>query len=126
MSAAAKMRPTEVNIKMGTKTYSYRLSKEMADSIKRILENIVKNYDTDEETVSMDEAFPEMKDPKIRIATMFRGLRFKNNLTQKELAERLGLDQSDVSKIEKGKRPIGKALAHRIEKEFGDDYRLFL
>jgi len=126
MSAAEKMHPTEVRIKTGKKTYSYQLTEEMAEHIKKLIENVVKNYDPNEETVSIYEAFPHLKDPQIRIATMFRGLRFKNNLTQKELAKRLGLDQSDVSKIEKGKRAIGKALAKKIEKEFGDDYRLFL
>lgn len=60
-----------------------------------------------------------------RIGIIFRGIRIKNDLTQAEVAERLGIDQSDVSKIEKEKRPIGKALA-KIEKEFGIDYRRLL
>ncbi len=65
-------------------------------------------------------------DPVKRIGIIFRGIRFKNDLTQAEVAKRLGIDQSDVSKIEKGKRFIGKALAKKIEKEFGIDYRRFL
>ena len=73
-----------------------------------------------------EEIFPDLKDPEKRVGVIFRGIRFKNNLTQDEVAKRLGIDQSDVSKIESGKRPIGKALAKKIEEEFAIDYRRFL
>ncbi|HRO67803.1 MAG TPA: helix-turn-helix transcriptional regulator [Pseudobdellovibrionaceae bacterium] len=79
-----------------------------------------------EEVVPADQVFPKIQDAEKRIGIVFRSLRFKHDLTQAEVAERLGIDQSDVSKIEKGKRSIGKALAKKIEKEFGIDYRRFL
>ena len=82
--------------------------------------------DSNEGAIPAEEVFPDIKDPAKRIGIIFRGIRFKSNLTQAEIADRLGLDQSDVSKIEKGKRPVGKALAKKIEKEFGIDYRRFL
>lgn len=52
----------------------------------------------------------------------------KNGMQTKcfEVAARLGLDQSDVSKIERGERAVGKGLAKKIQKEFGIDYRRFL
>ncbi|HWU44546.1 MAG TPA: helix-turn-helix transcriptional regulator, partial [Bdellovibrio sp.] len=61
-----------------------------------------------------------------RVGIIFRGIRFKHDLTQAEVAKKLGLDQSDISKIENGRRSIGKALAKKIEKEFGIDYRRLL
>lgn len=81
---------------------------------------------TDRDSVPASDVFPDLKDPQKRIGIVFRGIRYKNDLTQAEVAKRLGIDQSDVSKIEKGKRPVGKALAKKIEKEFGIDYRRFL
>ena len=73
-----------------------------------------------------EEVFPDLRDPQKRIGITFRGIRYKNNLTQAEVAKRLGLDQSDVSKIERGERSVGKVLAKKIQKEFGIDYRRFL
>ena len=70
--------------------------------------------------------FPDLGDPQRRIGIIFRGIRYKHHLTQVQVAQRLGLDQSDVSKIEKGKRAIGKALAKKVQHEFGIDYRRLL
>jgi len=56
----------------------------------------------------------------------FRGIRSKNRITQEQLAQKLGITQAEVSKIESGKRPIGKKLAKKIEKIFKMDYRRFL
>jgi plasmid maintenance system antidote protein VapI len=42
------------------------------------------------------------------------------------MAEKIGVNQGDLSKMEKGARPIGKKLAMRIGKALGIDYRRFL
>ena len=39
---------------------------------------------------------------EINIGEKLRSLRQKNNLTQKELAERTGINQADISKLENG------------------------
>ena len=54
------------------------------------------------------------------------GLRYRENLTQKELGEMIGVDQSNISKMENGERPIGKRLAKKLAEVFEVDYRLFL
>ncbi len=61
-----------------------------------------------------------------KIGVMIRGGRVKEGLTQKDLARKLGLQQANVSELERGKRAIGKALAHKLAKIFNIDYRLFL
>jgi plasmid maintenance system antidote protein VapI len=57
---------------------------------------------------------------------MLRGCRYKSTLTQKALAEALGISQHHVSEMENGKRPIGKSIAKRFAEFFSTDYRVFL
>lgn len=127
MSGAVKMRHTEITIKQGRETTKFKLSPEAGRGLVSLLRSLQgKSSDADEGAVPSSEVFPDLKDAEKRVGIVFRGIRLKNNLTQVEVAERLGIDQSDVSKIEKGKRSVGKALAKKIEKEFGIDYRRFL
>ena|SRR3989344_5670594 len=123
MSAAAKMRHTEITIKQGNETTKFKFSLGAGRSLIGFLRSL---QDTSKESIVAEKIFPDTQDPVKRIGIIFRSIRFKYNLTQSEVAKRLGIDQSDVSKIEKGKRSIGKALAKRIEKEFGIDYRRLL
>lgn len=126
MSEAAKMPHIEVTIKQGTEKTKFKLSLAAGRGLINLLRGLQEQIARTEGPALASEVFPNVKDPQKRIGIIFRGLRVKNNLTQAELANRLGADQSDISKIEKGKRGIGKALAKKIEKEFGIDYRRFL
>ena len=125
MSGAAKMRHTEIIIKQDKETTKFKFSVEAGRGLIHFLRGLEEQSEN-EAGVPAQEIFPDLEDPQKKIGITFRGIRFKNNLTQLEVAQRLGLDQSDVSKIEKGKRPIGKALAKKIEKEFGIDYQRLL
>ncbi len=133
MSGAAKMRRTEITVKEGNKTKSFKVTLEAGRGLLSLLKELqnkvppqFSQHDDDDEYIPAEEVFPDLKDPQKLIGIVFRGIRFKNNLTQSEVAARLGLDQSDVSKIERGERAVGKALAKKIQKEFGIDYRRFL
>lgn len=55
-----------------------------------------------------------------------RGIRYREDLTQKEMAARLGVTPANLSAMERGKRPIGKALAKKIAGIFGGSYKSFL
>jgi DNA-binding XRE family transcriptional regulator len=57
---------------------------------------------------------------------VLRGSRLKEKLTQMELAKKLGITQHNLSAMENGRRPIGKAMAKRLAAVFKTDYRLFL
>lgn len=57
---------------------------------------------------------------------MLRGSRYKAELTQKEVADALGISQNHISEMESGKRPIGKVMALRLAKFFKTDYKKFL
>lgn len=118
------MRHTEITIKQENKVTKFKFPLEAGRGLVHFLQGLQSASQGD--SVPAEEVFPDIKDPEKRIGIVFRGIRFKHGLTQAEVAKRLGLDQSDVSKIEKGKRSIGKALAKKIEKEFGIDYRRLL
>jgi ribosome-binding protein aMBF1 (putative translation factor) len=72
------------------------------------------------------EVFKEELDKYGEAALMLRGSRHKLELTQKELADALGIPQNHISEMESGKRPIGKVMALRLGKFFKTDYRKFL
>ena len=74
-----------------------------------------------EEVFSAKEVFPDGSP-----AMALRGLRVKEDITQAELAGRLGISQNMVSSMESGKRSITTKMAKRIEKEFGVTYKAFL
>lgn len=43
-----------------------------------------------------------------------RGARYREGLTQKELAKRSGVSQENISKMENGQRPIGEKVAKKL------------
>ena len=62
----------------------------------------------------------------IKPCDCLRGLRYRENLTQKEMAVRLGVTQGNLSAMERGKRPIDNDLAKKIAAIFGGSYKSFL
>jgi transcriptional regulator with XRE-family HTH domain len=57
---------------------------------------------------------------------MLRSNRHSIEMTQKELANAIGISQHHISEMENGKRPIGKAMAKRLADVFKVNYRIFL
>ena len=78
------------------------------------------------ELFTPDEAFADLYEKYSKIGTTLRGCRFRDGLTQKQLAEKLGIHQVHVSQMENGKRVIGKKMAQKLAKLFQTNYRLFL
>ncbi|MFH0811269.1 MAG: helix-turn-helix transcriptional regulator [Pseudomonadota bacterium] len=73
------------------------------------------------ESVPWREVYPDFS-----ASVALRGARKKESLTQKQLAELIGISQPHVSEMEHGKRPIGKEMAKRLAKVFNGTYRVFL
>jgi DNA-binding XRE family transcriptional regulator len=120
-----KTRLIEISIRDGAKKKLFLVPFEKAFAIETLIKDVPRNTDGDE-LFDIGDVFPAMRDSEKRRFIVFRSIRSKTGLTQEQLAERLGISQTDVSKIECGKRTIGKALAKKIEKEFKIDYRRFL
>ncbi len=75
----------------------------------------------DSAVYAFEEAFPDST-PGRRL----RGLRTREGITQRELAEKLGIQQHHVSEMEKGTRKISPAMARRIAKAYDISHRVFL
>lgn len=80
----------------------------------------------DEQKIPADTVFKELDKKYSRPGTALQGARLKAKMSQVELAEKLGIDQSDLSKMEHGKRSIGKKMAKRLAAILNVDYRIFL
>lgn len=126
MSVAAKKPHTEkVSIKVGShQAEIFNLTKPVAEHLLQFMRSIQPH---DDETLTpIDEVFPSLKDKNERVAAALRGARYKEGMTQAELAKKIKITQGDLSKMEHGKRPIGKQLAQRISSILRVDYRIFL
>ena len=55
-----------------------------------------------------------------------RGARYREDITQKQLSELIGIPQRHISMMENGKRPIGKEMAKRLGKALNISYKVFL
>jgi DNA-binding XRE family transcriptional regulator len=90
---------------------------------------LLRDYQIEEEeekTVPPSEAFKDLYNKYGKSGSIIRGYRAQRGLTQFALAKNLGVTQGDLSKMENGKRPIGKDIAHRLAKIFDVNYRVFL
>jgi DNA-binding XRE family transcriptional regulator len=79
-----------------------------------------------ERAISWREAFKDEIEKYSEGGLMLRGSRYKEGVTQKQLAEALDVRQHHISEMENGKRPIGKEIARRLANFFDVDYRIFL
>jgi len=127
MSAAAKTPLTKIEISEGKRRKLYLVPREAGQAVSTLLEGFRgRGEEGQSDWIDSLALYPDLKDPVKRAATVFHGIRLRHGLTQKEMGKKLGLHQTDVSKIEKGERPIGRNLAMRIGKALGIDYRRFL
>ena len=82
---------------------------------------------TDDELISEEENRALLKKLELRggitPANSLKVYRIREQLTQEELAKRSGIPQSNISAMEKGKRPIGLRMAKRVAKILRCDYK---
>ena len=75
----------------------------------------------DDKLYTIEEVFGE-----ITPGDCMRGLRAKEDLTQKQLAEKLGVRPHHISEMENGRRAISVQMAKKIQSIFGIGYKTFL
>lgn len=66
----------------------------------------------------------EENQPEMDIIRAMANARISQNLTQKELAERTGINQADISKLENGTRNPSLKLLKRLADGMGMDLKL--
>lgn len=75
----------------------------------------------------MDEEFKaeyEAIQPEMDVMRALVDARISQNMTQKELAERTGINQADISKLENGTRNPSVSLLKRLAKGMGMTLRI--
>ncbi len=83
-----------------------------------------KGKSTGQDYYTPEELSPELKTN--RAGVCIRGGRVKEDLTQKQLAEQIGIAQHHISEMENGKRTVGKEMAKKLAEVLNVDYRVFL
>ena len=81
---------------------------------------VVDSADSDDDSVSFEEVFPD-DSPGLRL----RGLRYRENITQAQLAKLTKIPQRHISEMENNKRPIGGAIAQRIAEALNTNPGIF-
>jgi DNA-binding XRE family transcriptional regulator len=81
---------------------------------------------TKEKSVPWREAYKDEIEKYSEGGLMLRGSRHKESLTQKQLADALGISQHHISEMENGKRTISKQMAQKLGEFFHSNYRKFL
>ena len=102
-------------------TIRIRVHRNNATRIKEYARIIESEKETN---YTVAEVFPEYIGKEQQIA--LRAYRHRENLTQRQLAEFIGIPQRHVSEMENGKRTIGKEMAKRFSKVLKADYKDFL
>ncbi len=106
---------------LSVKPKTYHLPRILAEELQAYIEAWV-----DAERIPAEQVLPEAFDAVKGPATALRGARYRHDLTQKKLAEKLGIRQHHLSEMENAKRPIGKEMAKKLSAVLEVDYRLFL
>ena len=101
-------------------TLRLRVHRSNAPRIKEYVQTVEAG---DERTYTIAEVFPKYVG-KEQVA--IRAYRYRENLTQRQLAELTAIPQRHISEMENGKRTIGKELAKRLGKALNADYKVFL
>jgi ribosome-binding protein aMBF1 (putative translation factor) len=130
MSAHMKMHHTndcEVIVKMaGKRRISTHLPKSALPKLEAFLSNyktidVSRNDSVDWKIVAKDA----LKKHK-QAGMVLRGARFREGMSQKELAKRSGISQENISRIENGKRKVGEKVAKKLAKPLKIDHHLLL
>lgn len=106
---------------------SYISSKNMSK-----LEDFLEKYgdseteDHDDKPVAWEVLAKDRIAKHKKAGLVLRGMRYRENISQKELAKRSQVSQNEISKIENGKRVVGEKVAKRLAASLNINYRLLI
>ena len=76
--------------------------------------------------ISAEEVFADLDKKYSKAGALLRGARLREELTQKQLAARLGMPHRHISAMEHGKRPIDRKMALKLAKALRTSAKIFL
>ena len=110
---------------------SLHVPSEKIANVRKIIENMFAlaeiNYfintedQKNDDTVSLNEVFSDL-----HAGSAIKGLRYREELTQAQLADMIDVRRHHISEMENGKRPVGKEMAKRLAKALKSEYKVFL
>jgi DNA-binding XRE family transcriptional regulator len=77
-----------------------------------------KNHLRSSLSITPEDAFADINAKYTKAGALLKAVRIREGLNQKAFAKLIEVTQGDLSKMENGKRPIGKNLVNRIAKKF--------
>ena len=99
-----------------TKTrHTRRVGKKAVPSIKK-----------PEKSIPWRKVAKENIDKYTEAGVALRGARYREEMTQQELADAIGVRAHHISEMEHGKRSIGKGMARRLAEVLNVSYKVFL
>lgn len=114
MSAHMKKRHTDIKLT------------DESRKIYLVPKSVAKKYETSNDSISADDFFAPYDKKYSKPGMLLRGIRLREGYTQEEFAILIDVSQSNLSKMELGKRSIGKEMAKRIAKQFDVNYQSLL
>ena len=110
----------------GGNSKSYQIPISKKQNVNAFLKNLdvgKEEIDDWHETTPSKVVSKERLEKYKKAGIALRGARYRENLSQVELAKISGVSQNEISKIENGKRTVGKKVAHKLAKALKIDYR---
>ncbi len=90
------------------------------------LEEFLERYGRSEESVPWEDLAANRIKKYGKAGIALRGARYREGMSQKELAKKSGISQENISKMENGQRAIGEKVAKKLAKSLKIDYELLL
>jgi len=112
-----------VIIKLHNKKKSYNIPLSHQKELEKVLEEYLEDDDT---SVEWEVLAKDRIEKYKKSGLVLRGMRYREGLSQKQLAEASGITQNEISNIENGKRTVGKKVAEKLAKVLNFDYRMLL
>ncbi len=118
-----------------TKNATYKVVIEAPGKVKKLtfvaakhmqkLEAFLEKYG-ESDSVSWEELAKDDIAKYGKAGIVLRGARYREGISQKELAKRTGISQENISKMENGKRTIGEKVAKKLAKALHIDFELLM
>lgn len=90
------------------------------------IEKILNTTSEEDAPVSWESLAKERIEKHGKSGLVLRGIRYREGISQKELARRSGIAQNEISKIENGKRRVGEKVARKLAESLSIDYLLLI